>query len=317
MKKQNYELKSEKIKKKFKELKEKNPEQIKEDIKLSFSIWMFGSESLDQSFKRLNQAGYNYVELAGNHYLKEFGSDYQQVKELLEKYELKVSGSCGLYSAEVDLSSDSPYTRKNAVDYIKNEVEFLEKVGGSYLILVPSAVGASGAFDENAYLRSIETAKTAAQAVKDSPVRIAVEPIRSAEVNLINTVAKALDYLEKIDDSSIQHINGDIFHMLNEEEHLGEAILTADDKLVNLHLADSNRGAIGKGMTDIDLVISALYLIGYNQGNKFVTGEPLGVGGDPYSLMNQKGNQEKYDFLVKQTKDYFRAREKELKKQRG
>jgi sugar phosphate isomerase/epimerase len=275
---------------------------------------MFGREKLDKSFKRLQDAGYNYVELAGNHYLKEFGSDLNEVKELLKKCDLKVSGACGLYSTEVDLSSDSPYTRKNAVDYVKNEVEFLEELGGKYLILVPSAVGASGAFDQNAYLRSIESAKIAAEAAKNSPVKIAVEPIRSAEVNLINTVEKALDYIEKIDHPGIQYINGDIFHMLNEEKHLGEAILAADEKLVNLHLADSNRGAIGMGMTDIDLVIAALYLIGYNQGDKFVTGEPLGVGGNPYSLMNQEGNEEKYDFLVKQTRDYFRTRESELKK---
>lgn len=314
MKEQNYVIKSEQIKNKFKELKEKEPAKIKDSIKLSFSIWMFGSEKLEKSFERLNQAGYNYVELAGDHYLKEFGSNYKQVKQLLEKYELKVSGSCGLYSSEVDMSSGSPYTRKNAVDYIKNEVEFLEKVGGRYLILVPSAVGDSGAFDQNAYLRSIETAKIVAQKIEGSPVKIAVEPIRSAEVNLINTVKKALEYIEKVDQPEIQHLNGDIFHMLNEEEHIGEAVLKAGDNLVNLHLADSNRGAIGMGMTDLDLVISALYLIGYNQGNKFVTGEPLSVGGDPYSLMNQKGNETKYDFLVKQTREYFRAREKELKK---
>jgi hypothetical protein len=90
MKKQNYEIKSDQIKDKFKQLKQKKPEQVKDEIKLSFSIWMFGSEKLDKSFKRLNQAGYNYVELAGNHYLKEFGSDYKKVKRLLEKYELKV-----------------------------------------------------------------------------------------------------------------------------------------------------------------------------------------------------------------------------------
>lgn len=314
MKKQNYEIKSNQIKENFKKLKQKEPEKLKENIKLSFSIWMFGSEKLEKSFQRLNQAGYNYVELKGNHYLKEFGSDYIKVKNLLEKYKLKVSGACGLYSSEVDMSSESPYTRQNAVDYIKNEVEFLEKVGGSYLILVPSEVGASGSFDENDYLRSIETAKIAAEKIKNSPVKIAVEPIRSAEVNLINTVNKAVDYIKEIDHQSIQHINGDIFHMINEEKHIGEAILAADDKLINLHLADSNRGAIGMGMTNLDLVISALYLINYNQGNKFVTGEPLGVGGDPYSLMNQSGNEKQYDFLVKQTRDYFKEREKELKK---
>jgi sugar phosphate isomerase/epimerase len=313
MNRQNYEIKSKKIKDDFNKLKQEEPEKIKNDIKLSFSIWMFGTEKMQKSFQRLNKAGYNYVELPGNHYLNEFGSDYKKVKKLLEKYELEVSGSCGLFSAEVDMSSSNPYTRKNAVDYIKNEVEFLEKVGGSYLILVPSAVGADGSFDKNAYLRSVETMKIAAEKIKNNSIKIAVEPIRSAEVNLINTVDKALEYIEAVDHPSVQHINGDIFHMLNEEKHLGEPIIKAQDRLVNLHLADSNRGAIGMGMIDIDLVISALYLIGYNQGAKFATGEPLGVGGDPYTLMNQSGNEEKYDFLVKQTRAYFKERERELK----
>ncbi len=35
--------------------------------------------------------------------------------------------------------------------------------------------------------------------------------------------------------------------------------------LTNLHMADSNRCALGEGSLDLDTIIMALYLIGYNR----------------------------------------------------
>jgi hypothetical protein len=56
----------------------------------------------------------------------------------------------------------------------------------------------------------------------------------------------------------------------------------------------------------------ALYLIGYNNDNCFVTPEPLGPGGDPYPAMNGKPDPAKLDQLVLDTADYFRMREDEI-----
>ena len=82
--------------------------------------------------------------------------------------------------------------------------------------------------------------------------------------------------------------------------------------LTNLHMADSNRCALGDGSLDLDTIIMALYLIGYNNGKCFVTPEPLGPGGDPYPAMNGKPDPAKLDKLVFNTADYFREREQEL-----
>lgn len=51
---------------------------------------------------------------------------------------------------------------------------------------------------------------------------------------------------------------------------------------MNLHMADSNRCALGKGSLDVDTIIMALYLIGSNHEGIFVTPEPLGPGGDSF-----------------------------------
>ena len=56
----------------------------------------------------------------------------------------------------------------------------------------------------------------------------------------------------------------------------------------------------------------ALYLIDYNNGDRFVTPEPLGPGGDPYPAMNGKPDKASLDKLVMQTVTYFREREEAL-----
>lgn len=315
MKKQQFALKNDKIREKFENLKSEAPEKLKENLNLSFSIWLFGAEDLEKSLRRLKNAGYNYVELPGDHHVKELGHSLGRVDNLLKKYDLKVSGVCGLFPPEADMASNDPYKRKRAINYVKNEIKFADEVGGDYLLIVPSAVGRSEAIDNNEYQRSVETAQIIAKYFSNSDIKAAVEPIRSAEVSVINTISEALDYIEDIDNESISNINGDIFHMINEEEHIGEAIIRAGERLTNLHIADSNRAPIGKGMINIDIVIMALYLINYNQEGKYVTGEPLGIGGNSYQLMHGNPDSSKLDFLVKQTINYFKERERALTKQ--
>ena len=125
-------------------------------------------------------------------------------------------------------------------------------------------------------------------------------------------MADAKAYIDAVGHSGVQHINGDVYHMLSEESHVGESILYADKQLINLHIADSNRCALGEGSLDLDTIIMALYLINYNTAGRYVTPEPLGPGGDPYPAMYGKHDAKKLDELVTQTSQYFRQREDEL-----
>ena len=64
---------------------------------------------------------------------------------------------------------------------------------------------------------------------------------------------------------------------------------------------------------DFDTVIRALYLIGYNEGDRFITAEPLGPGGDPYVAMNGRPDTRMLEELVKKTVTYFREREEAVR----
>ena len=312
MRLQNFEQKNEKIRFAFQELKKNHPEQLQQRLNLSWSNWGFGVECLSNSAARLRKAGINFIELHGNHYGPDLGYSVEETLTILNDYQIKVSGVCGMFSVDNDLSSNRAIHRQAALDYLQREVPFTAAVGGHYLLVVPGAVGRPAAYDNMEFFRSVETLKLVADLFLKHNVKAAIEPIRSAEVSFVHTIIDAKTYIAAVNHPGVAHINGDVYHMQSEEPHIGEALIQAGSQLTNLHMADSNRGALGVGVLDLDTIIMALYLIGYNREGCFVTPEPLGPGGDPYPAMHAKPNGEVLDKLVVQTASYFREREEEL-----
>jgi sugar phosphate isomerase/epimerase len=315
MKPQNFELENARIREQFQELKKNSPEKLKRRLDLSWSNWGFGMESLSESATRLKDAGLDYIELHGNHYAPDLGYEPDETATVLSDHGLRVSGVCGMFSTDNCLSSNRAIKRQAALDYIRRELEFMSRVGGHYLLVVPGAVGRTDPFDDTEFYRSAETLRMVAQHFVDYGVRAAVEPIRASEVSMVHTFDEAEKYIREVDHPGVQHINGDAYHMLQEERHLGAAIVKHAERLTNLHMADSNRRALGEGCLDLDTIIMALYVGGYNQEGKFVTAEPLGPGGDPYPALYGKPDTARLDHLVKQTVSYFREREEELLKE--
>jgi len=309
---QNFELKNQKIDAAFLEIKNHQPERFKQRLNFSWSNWGFGIETLEESAARLERAGIHWIELHGNHYGPDLGYKPAEVLETLGRHHIQVAGICGMFSVDNDPSSNRAIQRQAAVDYIRRELVFARAVGASYLLVCPGAVGRPTAYDYSEFERSLETYRIVADNFVKAGVKGAIEPIRSAEVSLCHTVADAKQFIAALAHPGIQHINGDVYHMQVEEAHIGEAILSAGAMLTNLHVADSNRSALGEGALDLDTIIKALYVIGYNRPGCFVTPEPLGPGGDPYPAMNGKPDKAVLDHLVQQTAGYFLERENEL-----
>ncbi len=306
---QKYEIIEQGIKEQFLKIKKENPNQLKTPIKLSWSNWGFGREKLEDSLKRLQKVNLDYIELHGNHYGADLGYKANETKKLLSDYNIKCSGICGVFSIDRDMSSNNPIYRQNAIDYLKREIEFAAEVGGEYIIVVPAAVGRTEAYDDTEWNRSVETMQILADTFESHNVKAAIEAIRSAETSMVHTMSEVKRYIAAVDHPGVSHINGDIYHMQSEEVNISAAVIEAGDQLVNLHLADSTRGALGSGSMNIDSVIMAMYNINYNNMQAFATPEPLGPGGNPYPAMNGIPNTEELDKMVFDTINYFRERE--------
>jgi sugar phosphate isomerase/epimerase len=303
---QNFEEKNDAIRERFLARKRSHGGLGESRLNLSWSNWGFGMESLEESAQRLDRASLQFIELHGNHYGPDLGYRVTETRKILSDHNLRVSGVCGMFSRENDLSSNNPVQRQRCIDYLKREVSFTQEIGGAYLLVVPAAVGRPSAYDAMEFDRSVETLTSQADLFTAHNVRAAIEPIRSAETSLVHTVADAKRYIDAIGHPGVQHINGDVYHMQSEEQHIGMAILEAGPALTNLHFADSHRGALGEGSMDVKTIIRALYVLGYNRAGCYVTFEPLGAGGDPYPAMYGKSDPAVLDHLVLASIRYFR-----------
>ena len=306
---QHYEQKNVKIRAAFEALKHTSPEKLTPRLNLSWSNWGFGMESLNRSAERLARADIRFIELHGNRYGKDLGYQAAEVRNILSDHGIVVAGICGMFSADNDLSSNRGVVRQAAIDYIRRNVDLGRELGANYFLIVPGAVGRPDKTDDMEFDRSVETLRSVADVLIQANIRGAVEPIRSAEVSFCHTFKDAMDYIAAVDHPGVRHINGDVYHMQSEEGHIGETLMNAGERLTNLHLADSNRCALGDGSLDLDTIIMALYVIGYNREGCYVTPEPLGPGGDPYPAMYGRPDPELLEALVQHTASYFRERE--------
>ena len=148
MRQQHFEEKNASILDRFRQLRETSPERFKGRLNLSWSNWGFGRERLEDSASRLEKAGVRFIELHGNHYGPDLGYKVEETLKVLGDHGLRTSGVCGMFSADNDLSSNRAVCRQAAVDYLKREIPFTKEVGGSYLLVVPGAVGRPKAYDE-------------------------------------------------------------------------------------------------------------------------------------------------------------------------
>jgi D-psicose/D-tagatose/L-ribulose 3-epimerase len=308
---QSFQEKDKKVIEAFIRFREQHP-VVEESLNLSWSNWGFGIEPLEQSAARLEKFGVRYIELHGNRYGPDLGYKTAETREILADHGIAVSGVCGMVSPQCELSSNVPSITQRSIDYFRRNIEMCAELGGAYLLFAPGAVGRPVPYDENEFFRASEAIRILGDDFSRAGIRAAIEPVRSAEVSFCHTFAEAKRLIEAVNHPAVKHIAGDVYHMYTEEDHVSTTLLEYGEMLTNLHMADSNRGALGGGSLDLDLVLMALYTVGYNNEKCFCSAEPLGPGGDPYPQMFGSPDPALLDKLVEKTATVFYAREQAI-----
>ena len=311
MKFQNFQKNDQQVIQKFLEYR-KTTSTPKSRLYLSWSNWGFGIEPLQISAARLAKHHIHYIELHGNRYGPDLGYKTKETRQILDDHGIKVAGVCGMVSPESELSSNKPHITQRCIDYFRRNVEMCAELGGTYILFTPGAVGRPEKYDDQEMYRASEAIRILGDDFVKHGVRAGIEPVRAAEVSFCHTFAEAKQLIEMVNHPGVKYIAGDLYHMLVGEEHISSTIIEYGDYLINLHMADTNRMALGVGSLDLDLVLMALYVIGYNNDKCFCTPEPLGPGGDPYPQMYGRPDPEVLDKLVEQTAATFYAREEEI-----
>ena len=274
---------------------------------IGMTQWIVGNEPLEVSCARLKKYGYDGIEFAAEPY----SLNAQDCLRLMEKYDLNCHSLCGIFNEKRDLTSEGE-AGKNAVQYLKDSIDFAVAVGAKIIITVPSPVGRAvkpeGVSMEKLTENAVMNLREAADYAQEKGVRIAIEAINRFETYFINTLSKALDLVEKIDHPAVG-LMADLFHMNIEEASITDSLYMIRDHLLHVHIADNTREAAGMGSTDFKEVLRVLRNIGY-QGS--LTMEFMYRLSDPYSASDMDTQTELMDHYAKQSIDYIRMVEKSI-----
>lgn len=287
-------------------------------MKYSISNWIYGDEPLEVTFQRLQKYGYDGVELKGEPKLYQTG----EVRKLCKKYNLSVLSIAGIYpwpTLERDIASPDKGVRKKAVDYLQNCVDLAAGVGAPLVVVVPSAVGKTSPIDsfedeeewiqekERVWNYAVLSVREAAKYAEAKGILLVIEPINRYETFLVNTAEEGLRFIAEVNSPAVK-IHLDVFHMNIEEANPAEAIRRCGKLLMNLHISDSNRMAVGDGHVDFRAIMYALKEIRYQWA---LTLEPVPPVPNPYVATRLK----RYEYLRDKHAEQCITRLKNLEKE--
>jgi D-psicose/D-tagatose/L-ribulose 3-epimerase len=228
-------------------------------LKVAMHNWM-RPEPIETTISRLARAGYDGIEIAGEPAVYDAG----HVRSLLDEHGLECWGSVTIMVGGRDLVHEDKYVRVGTIQYVKDTLDLIGALGGRILTVVPSTVGkiTPMASPEEEWQWAVEGLKECQAHAEEKGVRLALEPLTRFETYFLNRHDQALALAEDVGGDC--GVCLDMFHMNIEEADWSEALKTAGDKLVNVHVADNNRMPCGQGALDWDKLVTTLAEVGYD-----------------------------------------------------
>jgi D-psicose/D-tagatose/L-ribulose 3-epimerase len=252
-------------------------------MKYSISNWIYGPEPIEKTVQRLAKFKYDGLEIKGAP--EEY--DVKKIKDLLSSYNLKVGSVCGMWPWDADhmktrdLANPNEKVRERGIQYAESALEFGNKLGAQIFICVVGGCGKTSQIHQKEWQFGVESVKKLGKKALDTGVTIAIEPINRYELFLMNNVHQGLRFVEEVNSEGVK-LMLDAFHMNIEEPDPAAAIRTAGNKLVHLHVADSNRQSVGRGHTDFKGIMRSLKEINFKG---YLAMEPLPpTSADVYNL---------------------------------
>jgi D-psicose/D-tagatose/L-ribulose 3-epimerase len=179
------------------------------------------------------------------------------------------AGICSFLSADRDISSADPQSRRQGIEFMQAMVATTSALGGEVFsgpIYAELFRKRHLSRDDRAreWERSVASLREIARTAEIHGVTIALEPLNRFETDFINLAEQAVRLAEEVGSSAVG-ILLDTFHMGIEEKNQGEAIRRAGKHLKHFHTCENDRGTPGTGQVPWLEVRDALRSIGYDR----------------------------------------------------
>ena len=194
---------------------------------------------------------------------------FQEVADMAVSLGLKIPALIGAWSlwhaGEVrDLASSDDSVRRYAVSYAQKSIDLaatFDEPPVFEIVACPVKLEypVSGVPFDILRRNFVRSAREIAAYAADRQVSVAIEPVNRFEgyAGFLNSIADARSIVDEVDAENLGLL-ADFFHVNIEDAAPSETLRLAGDKLMHIHLADSNRQAPGTGHIDFLQVIRTL-----------------------------------------------------------
>jgi D-psicose/D-tagatose/L-ribulose 3-epimerase len=227
-------------------------------------VWTGGQtqDGLEMALERSAACGYRTIEFA---YLRPEKFDLDRLARKAQSLDIEIGVTMGL-PRDADISSQDEAVVRRGEELLANAVKAVRDIGGNKLggILYSAHTKYNSLPTEQGWKNSVKAIAKTAEVAKNAEVDLVLEVVNRFETNLLNTTAQGLKFIDETgSDHVLLHL--DTFHMNIEEANPAAAIRLAGDKLGYFHIGESNRGHLGDGVIDFDLIFDALLDINYQR----------------------------------------------------
>ena len=225
-------------------------------------VWTAGTtqEGLERAMEQSAECGYRLIELA---YLRPEKFDLDALARRAKALDLDIAVTMGL-PLSADVSAEDPETVRAGEAMLASAVAAVRDIGGSKLggILYSAHTKYNRAPTDRGRKNSVAAIAKTADLARAAGVDLVLEVVNRFETNLLNTTAQGLDFIAQTGSDHVR-LHLDTFHMNIEEANPAAALRLAGDKLGYFHIGESNRGYLGDGTINFDLIFDALLDIDY------------------------------------------------------
>ena len=215
-----------------------------------FTHWSRDWDDIDivDVVKKCAQAGADCMEM--HNWVIQDWPDHklQDFRRLYEDLGVDVAYWCG-FTPETNIFSADPAIREAATAKIIRDIRFVEKMGGRILdgtYVQPWNMGLEGRDRREALDTSVACFKEMAKVAEECGVMLSMEILNRFEGVLINTMAEAVEVLDRVESPNVQ-ITADSFHMNIEEDGIASALRLGGNRVGHIHLGEANRRLPGNG----------------------------------------------------------------------
>lgn len=227
-------------------------------------VWTGGQsqDGLEMALRKSAEHGYRTIEFA---YLRPEKFNLDRLAKLAQSLDVEIGVTMGL-PLDRDVSSEDAATVAAGKAMLADAVHAVRDIGGNKLggILYSAHTKYNRQPSKRGWNNSVAAIAETASLAKSCGVDLVLEVVNRFETNLLNTTAQGLKFIE---DTRSDHVrlHLDTFHMNIEEANPAAAIRLAGDRIGYFHIGESNRGYLGDGVINFDLIFDALLDIDYQR----------------------------------------------------